>query len=640
MAHLRPIDKEFEEADDTGVLVLSSRNLRNFPVVPGDLCDFNDLLEADFSSNRFDHVPQEVCDFRQLVKVSFYRNLLRSVPEDLRHLGNLKDLNLSRNLLPTIPVSLCHMNLHSLNLSNNRLVSLPLPLGNLKQLRYLNLSCNHLPDLPGSIVDLVSLQHLDLHRNQLRELPAEIQMLALRYLDISCNHISALPTSLRHIADTLKIFKMFDNPIESPPTHVCVRGLMHIVKWMEGMDKHGSDPHLLSTSSLSSREASLARRKGKRQSTTSMRSYAIDSAQPGGGENGVVSLDEVTNLVNSSLRGGEPPSLAKNDGEITPTHTSTPMHWSVAQYRNTPGSPAGSPAGSAMSDQSKEEYREAAHKLYMQQERQKNRLNRRKRASSPIQATAKAAVTLSKQQSGSTEFNSLPRHSSREEVAAIQLAPSPTGGGTKSLGGSPRVAPSRSLPGERNPRPGSWNSHVKVTSSPILPSKYALPASEKPTSEDEASITSGSSKGGGDSEDEVKRKPPPPQTSAKPDPALRRKANPEAARPRPQPEETHRKPPPLETAVAPPTARDVSQQHLGSNLNRRERSPVPHFDRSDSVTPTNEFVDEESLTPRSKEGVKDAGLTLAGQSRSLTVHAEPPCQFLQPVHLQMLAEMD
>lgn len=46
MAHLRPIDKEFEEADDTGVLILSSRNLRNFPLVPGELCDFNDLLEA------------------------------------------------------------------------------------------------------------------------------------------------------------------------------------------------------------------------------------------------------------------------------------------------------------------------------------------------------------------------------------------------------------------------------------------------------------------------------------------------------------------------------------------------------------------------------------------------------------------
>ena len=49
----------------------------------------------------------------------------------------------------------------------------------------------------------------------------EIQMLALCYLDISCNHITALPTTLRHIVDTLKIFKMDDNPIESPPTHVC-----------------------------------------------------------------------------------------------------------------------------------------------------------------------------------------------------------------------------------------------------------------------------------------------------------------------------------------------------------------------------------------------------------------------------------
>ena len=72
---------------------------------------------------------------------------------------------------------------------------------------------------------------------------------------------------------------------------------------------------------------------------------------------------------------------------------------------------------------------------------------------------------------------------------------------------------------------------------------------------------------------------------------------------------------------------------VGSDLNRRERSPAPRFDRSDSVTPTNELADEESVTPRSvspspstppppllyfscvfvqKEGVKDAGQTLAG----------------------------
>ena len=44
--HLRPIDKEFEDADDTGVLVLSGRNLRSFPTVASDLVDYNEIIEA------------------------------------------------------------------------------------------------------------------------------------------------------------------------------------------------------------------------------------------------------------------------------------------------------------------------------------------------------------------------------------------------------------------------------------------------------------------------------------------------------------------------------------------------------------------------------------------------------------------
>ena len=42
----RAIDKEFEEADDTGVLDISGRNLRQFPVIPGDLMDFTYVFEA------------------------------------------------------------------------------------------------------------------------------------------------------------------------------------------------------------------------------------------------------------------------------------------------------------------------------------------------------------------------------------------------------------------------------------------------------------------------------------------------------------------------------------------------------------------------------------------------------------------
>lgn len=42
----RPIDKEFEEADDTGVLDISGRKLRQFPVVPGEILDFSYVFEA------------------------------------------------------------------------------------------------------------------------------------------------------------------------------------------------------------------------------------------------------------------------------------------------------------------------------------------------------------------------------------------------------------------------------------------------------------------------------------------------------------------------------------------------------------------------------------------------------------------
>ena len=46
MAHQRPIDKVFEDADDTGVLVLAGRNLRTFPVVATDLLDYTEVYEA------------------------------------------------------------------------------------------------------------------------------------------------------------------------------------------------------------------------------------------------------------------------------------------------------------------------------------------------------------------------------------------------------------------------------------------------------------------------------------------------------------------------------------------------------------------------------------------------------------------
>ena len=59
LSHQRPIDKEFEDADDNGVLNLSGRNLRMFPNVPGELCDFADVFEAgkSFTSKLVSYAP-------------------------------------------------------------------------------------------------------------------------------------------------------------------------------------------------------------------------------------------------------------------------------------------------------------------------------------------------------------------------------------------------------------------------------------------------------------------------------------------------------------------------------------------------------------------------------------------------------
>ena len=42
----RPIDKEFEEADDTGVLDISGRKLRQFPNIPSEILDVTYVFEA------------------------------------------------------------------------------------------------------------------------------------------------------------------------------------------------------------------------------------------------------------------------------------------------------------------------------------------------------------------------------------------------------------------------------------------------------------------------------------------------------------------------------------------------------------------------------------------------------------------
>ena len=46
MSHVISLDKCIEKADHTGILVLTGRNLRQFPMSAQDLSDLQDTLEA------------------------------------------------------------------------------------------------------------------------------------------------------------------------------------------------------------------------------------------------------------------------------------------------------------------------------------------------------------------------------------------------------------------------------------------------------------------------------------------------------------------------------------------------------------------------------------------------------------------
>jgi Leucine-rich repeat (LRR) protein len=136
----RPIDKEFEEADYTGVLDISDRKLRIFPNIGDDIHDVLEIFVANLSGNRFDKFPKHILRYSNLVTVNLCHNSLRTVPVEIVYLKELKELKLSRNYIQHLPPSISDMKLQLLAVNNNRLCELPMDIGKMKTLKSL-VSC-------------------------------------------------------------------------------------------------------------------------------------------------------------------------------------------------------------------------------------------------------------------------------------------------------------------------------------------------------------------------------------------------------------------------------------------------------------------------------------------------------------------
>uniref|UniRef100_A0A674KER7 Leucine rich repeats and calponin homology domain containing 2 n=1 Tax=Terrapene triunguis TaxID=2587831 RepID=A0A674KER7_9SAUR len=199
----------------------------------GEIFDFleNHLFLSDLSKNRFTEIPPDVWLFAPLETLNLYHNCIKSIPETIKNLQMLTYLNISRNLLATLPKYLFDLPLKVLVVSNNKLVSLPEDIGKLRDLMELDISCNEIQVLPQQIGKLQSLRELNIRRNNLHVLPDELGDLPLVKLDFSCNKITEIPVCYRKLRH-LQVIILDNNPMQIPPAQICLKGKVHIFKFL------------------------------------------------------------------------------------------------------------------------------------------------------------------------------------------------------------------------------------------------------------------------------------------------------------------------------------------------------------------------------------------------------------------------
>ncbi|XP_028163615.1 leucine-rich repeat and calponin homology domain-containing protein 1 isoform X1 [Ostrinia furnacalis] len=228
----KSLERILEDAYLSGELKLSGRKLRDFPKPVK--YDLSDTVVADLSKNRFSEVPDEVTTYVYLEKLLLSQNIIRSVPGTVGGLQSLTYLDLSSNQLTELPREVCQMPLQVLLVPDNLLSTLPKEIGKMTSLAELDASNNRLTQVPMALGDCSGLRALDLSHNQLGLLPLQITYLRLEHLDVSCNCISSLPLELRNM-NTLVTLNLDNNPLVSPPTTICMRGRVHIFKYLENM---------------------------------------------------------------------------------------------------------------------------------------------------------------------------------------------------------------------------------------------------------------------------------------------------------------------------------------------------------------------------------------------------------------------
>ncbi|XP_041707175.2 leucine-rich repeat and calponin homology domain-containing protein 2 isoform X4 [Coregonus clupeaformis] len=94
-----------------------------------------------------------------------------------------------------------------------------------------DISCNEIQVLPPQVGRLQALRELNIRRNCLHMLPEELADLPLIRLDFSCNKITEIPPVYRRLRQLQHII-LDNNPMQSPPAQICLKGKVHIFKYL------------------------------------------------------------------------------------------------------------------------------------------------------------------------------------------------------------------------------------------------------------------------------------------------------------------------------------------------------------------------------------------------------------------------
>lgn len=195
----KAVKQHFETAEKTGVLKISQKRLKEFPIQMRENQKLKNLRTLDLSENHFVNLPDQIQEFALLKHLNISSNKITYLPDVIGKLIKLETLNAMNNVLQTLPASLSNLkNLKQVLLSNNIITEFPVMLCGLTHLDSLDISRNKLTKIPPAAKNLFCTE-LNCNQNQITEVAEEIaectKLKTLR-LEENCLHISALPVKI------------------------------------------------------------------------------------------------------------------------------------------------------------------------------------------------------------------------------------------------------------------------------------------------------------------------------------------------------------------------------------------------------------------------------------------------------------